>query len=313
MNPKTSQHLQADSSSGEAAIWLAQNNGKSSVTYITVSIEAIFPSQFQTRRYFEPKAMDALVESVRRNGILHPLLVRPIETEKYELVAGERRYRAAKEALLAEVPVVVRPMTDESAWECALADNLQRQDLNPVEETEGILQLLALKLKIDSNAVISLLNKMAKVNRGRADNVIRPEDKRIVEETFAAIGRLTPESFRSNRLPLLNLPEDILAALRLGRIAYTKAKAIARIKDSQKRSELLEQAIASGWSLRQIKTRTASQLEEKSPPVALAGRLDRAYKQVKTSLTKQQELWQNPETQQRLEELLAELEALVGN
>ena len=313
MNSENPQHLQVDSSSGEAAIWLAQNNGKSSVTYITVSIESIFPSQFQTRRYFEPKAMDVLVESVRRKGILHPLLVRPIEAEKYEVVAGERRYRAAKKALLAEVPVVVRAMTDESAWECALADNLQREDLNPVEETESILQLLALKLKIDSNAVISLLNKMAKIDRGQADNVIRPEEKQIVKETFACIGRFTPESFRSNRLPLLNLPEDILEALRLGRIAYTKAKVIARLQDSQKRSDLLEEAIASGWSLREIRDRITSELGAMSPPVALASRLDRAYKQVKTSLTKHQELWQNPETLQRFEELLAELEALVGN
>ena len=86
--------------------------------------------------------MESLVESVGREGILQPLLVRPVG-DKYELVAGERRYRAAQECSLKEVPVTIREMSDPQAIQYALTENLQREDLNPIEETEGILDLLS--------------------------------------------------------------------------------------------------------------------------------------------------------------------------
>ena len=93
--------------------------------------------------------MQALVQSVKTDGILQPLLVRPLGEEKYELVAGERRYRAAKEVGLTEVPVIIGDLTQQQALRVALVENLQREDLNPVEETEGILQLLSHHLEYD--------------------------------------------------------------------------------------------------------------------------------------------------------------------
>ncbi|MFW9265535.1 ParB/RepB/Spo0J family partition protein, partial [Nostoc sp. CALU 546] len=126
-----------------------------------ISIDSITLPSNQPRRYFDPQKLQQLKESICTHGILEPLLVRPLEKiGQYELVAGERRYRAAKEAGLPLVPVTVRELTDAEAVQLALVENLQREDLNPVEETEGILQLLSLKLQIDVAEVTSLLYRM---------------------------------------------------------------------------------------------------------------------------------------------------------
>ena len=271
----------------------------------TVPMDKITLPSTQPRRYFDPLAMQSLVESVKSEGILQPLLVRPVG-DKYELVAGERRYKAAQSAGLAEVPVTVRELTNEQAVQYALTENLQREDLNPVEEVEGILQLLALKLKTDSPSAISLLNKMAKVQRGMADNVVRPEEQQIVEDVFAAIGRLSPESFRTHRLPLLNLPNDILDTLRQGRIEYTKAKEIAKLESEAERTKLLEDALAQNLTLSQIRER----VKAFHPPTSggeLQKRVEATYKQIKKS-----KVWEHPQKREKLESLLAEMEALMA-
>jgi len=142
------------------------------------------------RRYFDEEAMAQLTASIKENGILQPLLVRPVG-DKYEVVAGERRLKAAQAVGLTEVPVTVRFLSDLQASEYALIENLQRQDLNPVEETEEILQLLMLNLNMDQSEVISLLNKMANKKRGLTDNVVSSEEE-VVEKTFKKVGRLSP-------------------------------------------------------------------------------------------------------------------------
>ena len=277
-----------------------------------VSIHKIVLPQQQPRRYFEPTAMQELVESVKQLGILQPLLVRPIDGNKYELVAGERRYRAASSLGLTEIPVVIRELTDTEALQIALLENLQREDLNAIEETEGILQLLAMKLNSTSSSVIALLGAAAHPERTGVDNVIHSSDWQIVIDIFALVGKYTPESFRTNRLPLLNLPDDVIGALRKGRIEYTKARAIARVKDSSDRSQLLEEAIALDLSLTQIKQRIADLKakntgEATAPDRSLLNRVDAALQRVKKS-----KVWDDPKKQKKLEKLLAELEALVG-
>lgn len=250
------------------------------------------------------RVLQSLLESVKKDGILQPLLVRPVG-DKYELVAGERRYRAALDAGLTQVPVTIRELSDEQALQFALTENLQREDLNPVEEVEGILQLLASSLGTDKSGVISLLNKIAKVQRGLADNVVRPESQQIVEDVFAAIGRLSPESFRTHRLPLLNLPNDILDALRQGRIEYTKAKEIAKLESEAERIKILESALAQNLTLSQIRERVKA-FQPAAERESLQSRLEDTYKQVKKS-----KLWNHPKKRQKLESLLAEMEALM--
>ena len=123
----------------------------------SIPVEVICLPHKQPRRYFDPEKLEQLILSVKEYGILEPLLVRPLEYGKYELVAGERRLRAALVASLTEVPVVIKELNDEEALQLSLIENLHRQDLNPVEETEGILQLLALKLGRGASEIPQLL------------------------------------------------------------------------------------------------------------------------------------------------------------
>lgn len=271
----------------------------------SVTLEQIKLPASQPRRYFDPKKLEQLVESVREHGILEPLLVRPIADDSYELVAGERRYRAAKQAGLTEVPVVVRELTDTEALQLALIENLQREDLNPVEETEGILQLLALKLDTDQTGVISLLNQLANTKRELTDNVIRTEDQELIETVFAGIGRFSAESFRTNRLPLLNLPSEILDALREGRLAYTKAKVIAKVKDEEERKALLTEAIEQSLSIRGIRERVQG-LKPQKPKDDFPSRWQQTGKRIK-----QTKVWDDPQKKEKLEQLLEQIEELL--
>lgn len=273
-----------------------------------------FPKQ-QPRRYFDPEKMEQLVVSIKEHGILEPLLVRSLEnSDKYELVAGERRYRAAKEAGLTEIPVVIRELSDEQAIQIALIENLQREDLNPVEETEGVLQLLSLKLQMPTSDVPKLLYRMQHEAKGNvAHNVMGSDEDKAVQSVFAALGTMTWESFVNNRLPLLNLPQDVLEALRQGKIAYTKAQAIARVKGDEQRKDLLDKAISQDLSLTQIKDQIAAlkavkKSEGDENPPSLKGQIDDVLR-----LAKRSKVWSNPQKQKRLEKVLAELRSIVAD
>lgn len=276
-----------------------------------VAIKKISLNPNQPRRYFDPAKHAALVESIKWDGILQPLLVRP-KGSGYELVAGERRYRAAQELELSSVPVTVRELSDIQARQYALTENLQREDLNPVEETEGILALLEMRLDRSREEVIALLNQIARANRGLTDNVVRDEDIDAVTGVFGSVGRLTPESFRTHRLPLLNLPQDVLAALREGGIEYTKAKAIAQVKDDDARSQLLTEAIEQGFSLSEIRERVkalkAPTVTEEAP---LAEDIQKRAAKL-GRLSKQSSALDDPEKRQRASQLLAQLEKILS-
>ena len=278
----------------------------------TVPLAKISLSSSQPRRYFDPEKHKQLVESVKRDGVLQPMLVRPIEGDRFELVAGERRYRAATEAGLSEVPVLIREMTDNQAMQYALVENLQREDLNPVEETEGILALLEMRLGTSREEIISLLNRMARADRGLTDNVVREEDIEALNEIFTSVGRLTPESFRTHRLPLLNLPEDILEALRGGSIEYTKAKAIAQLKDAGQRQQLLEEAIEQRLSLSQIRERLKGLYESFVPPEAPGAEVLRKRGSKVSNLIKKSAALSDPQARKKLDKLLSEIEKLLG-
>jgi ParB family chromosome partitioning protein len=281
-----------------------------------VKLEAIAVPEQQIRRYFDPEKMAQLTASVKEHGILENLLVRPLPKRKgyYQLVAGERRYRAAKEAKLTEVPVMVKDLTDEEALAISLVENLQRDDLNPVEETEGILLLLSTRLKLSVAEISSTLYRMhnlltKKVTNnviGKTENNDEVEIQKAIEGIFAELGLMSWESFVSNRLPLLKLPEDLLESLRKGKIAYTKAKAIAKIYDADERKKLLDEAISSSLSLTQINERVADILPKKEK-YDLRNRFDDTYKQVR----KAKGIWQDPQKQKKLKLLLRQLQNLI--
>ena len=265
----------------------------------------------QVRRYFDPQKMERLTASVREHGILENLLVRSIPGKpgEYELVAGERRYRAAQEAGLTVIPVTVLELTDQQALQITLVENLQREDLNPVEETEGILQLLSIRLELSIPEVVSLLYRMQNgLTRNLNHNVVVQEEE-TVEDVFNLLGRMSWASFIKHRLPLRNLPEEVLEALQHGKIEYTKAQTISRVKDGGQRQELLQDAIAQNLSIRDIRDRL-KQLSKSQTSASQNSSYLKRFNAVSRQL-KKKSLWENPQKRDRLEVLLAELENLV--
>ncbi len=273
-----------------------------------VAISSIHLPQQQPRRYFDPDKLEQLTISVKKLGILEPLLVRLLHPGEYELVAGERRYRAAQKAGLTEIPVVVRELTDEEALQLSLIENLQREDLNPVEETEAILQLLAAQLSSSAEEARALLYRMQNEVKGKVtQNVLGSQEGELVKTMFDSLGLMSWESFVSSRLPLLNLPDEVIEALRQGQIEYTKAQAIARLKDTQARQALLFEAIQENLSLKEILERIRLQRKPHSKPQSLKI----IFKETSNRLQKAK-FWDNPEKQQALEKLLKEMEALLA-
>jgi ParB family transcriptional regulator, chromosome partitioning protein len=364
------------------APWLSSPDGElPAATETTIKLSDIVLPQHQPRRYFDPQALKELVSSVKQHGILQPLLVRPIGGGKYELVAGERRYRAGLEAELEVAPVVVRELSDDQAFQLALIENLQREDLNPVEETEGILHLLAIRLHCDVEAVKSLLYRMknahskgeqpskSSLNESRKnvspnpdnpqsednvsehlaeknessknvfpnpdnpqseDNVsdhladetesrknvspnLDEEQSNTVQQVFESLGLMNWLSFITTRLPLLNLPEEILMALRSGQLEYTKAQVLARVRNNEIRKKLLSEAIANDWSLSQIKEKiTAWTDDEQTSSSKTTNQIPDRLQNI-TQRIKKRQLWKEKDKQKQLVNLLNKLEALLGD
>jgi ParB family chromosome partitioning protein len=215
---------------------------------------------------------------------------------------------------LTEVPVVSREMDDKTTYQVRLVENLQREDLNTLEETEGILELLALRLAISVDETVKLLQKMENEAKGKITrNVTGNSQTLLIEEVFTALGSMRWDSFVRNRLPLLNLPPDVLEVVRSGRLEYTKARAIARVKDQETRIELLETAIDYNLSLSEIK-RKVKEIEQQSESqsfsqtesTSLKERVDDTWRRFK-----QAKVWDDPKKKARIEKVLAQLEALM--
>ena len=273
-----------------------------------ILIKSLKLSEKQPRRSFDDEKLEQLRESVRKHGILEPLIVRRRPRNTYELVAGERRYRAAKAENLSTVPVIIRDLGDQEAFELALLENLQRDDLNPIDETEGVLDLLCQRLEVNQSTLVSLLNQAANAERRGitlTDNVIRQIE--IVDELFRTVGRLTRESFRSNRLPLLSLPDDILEFLRAGKLEYTKAKVIAKLEEEDRKA-LAEETIEEGLSLREVKQRVKAFMPEPKSSASVRNLKSSFEALVKTKSN----AWTDKKKQAKIRLLLIELEALLA-
>ena len=170
------------------------------------------------------------------------------------LFLGNGDYRAAGIANVKTVPCRVRELDERKAFEIATVENLEREDINAFEETESIIRLLASRTDKTAADVVSLLYQMNNALKADANhNVMVSPEAEIVTSVFEAMGRFTWESFVANRLPLLKLPDDVKEVLRAGKLQYTKAVAIAKVKDTELRERLIARAIAEGLSLAQIK------------------------------------------------------------
>lgn len=198
-------------------------------------VEALVAGPFQPRQDMEPEALAELAASIRERGILQPILVRPDPNKKgqYQIVAGERRWRAAQLAQCHEVPVHVRDLSEADAMAAALVENLQRADLNPVEEAEGFNRLM--------------------------------DDYSLTQEDLAkAIGKSRPHV--ANTLRLLKLPAGVLAALKKGALSAGHARALLPHPDAVAAAA---EVIAKGLSVRQTEALVQKALEQQGSAPAV--------------------------------------------
>jgi len=289
---------------GRALEQSQETRSKPTTAPTTLPLSALY-TQAQPRRRFE--RIEELAESIRVQGVLQPLLVKPDgDGRRYRVIAGERRLRAAHLAGLTEVPVRILHLTDEEARVVALLENLQREDLNPYEETLGVLDLLSEELGKTREEVVGLLRRMRKEKRGEAgQNVLASPEAQRVEEVFKALGRMTWESFVQARLPLLGLPEDLRAALEEGALPYTAALELKKVKDPGVRARLLEEA-KGGLSLRELKARMREALKKEKPSRPW-------YEDLLQDLKKVDIAALPDEKRIRVEALLAELREALGH
>lgn len=232
----------------------------------SVDIEAIKLPPSQPRRYFDEEKLESLANSIKQEGLLEPIVVRSLDNSQYELIAGERRLKASKLAGLTTIAIVIIDCDSKKAQKLRLIENLQREDLNAYEETVSILELIAEELNIDQDMVLFQFNKMRYADEEKDEahrhNVMSEPENLAIQQIFSNLGKITWQSFIKNRLPLLKLPDDIQEVLAQGKLEYTKANAIARVKDLETRTKLLTQAIEQKWSLSEIRKAIESLLKE---------------------------------------------------
>jgi ParB family chromosome partitioning protein len=187
-----------------------------------LSVELIAPNPAQPRRRFDDETLDALADSVRERGLLQPVLVRPRTGGRYELVAGERRWRAAQRAGLDTVPALVQARDDAQTLEAALVENMARENLNPVEE---------------ARAVAALVEELG---------LTREDAGRRIGRSRVAV---------SNLLRLLDLPDDVIEHLEEGRLTEGHGRALLLTDDHAARRSLANDAAREGWSVRVLEAR----------------------------------------------------------
>ena len=202
-------------------------------------IDSIVPNPFQPREEFDEGGIASLADSIEQVGVLQPILVRPAADGGYQLIAGERRWRAALQAGLTVIPAIVREVRDVSALEQAVIENLHRQDLNALEEAAAYQQLI--------------------------------DDFGFTQEQLAQrVGKSRPSV--ANTLRLLNLPPAIQGLLIDGRLAAAHARALLPVEDRADQQALAEQAVAEGWSVRQVEQAVK---DRASAPTPTSGPEDR--------------------------------------
>ena len=200
--------------------------------YKLLPIYKVEPNPDQPRQDFDEVELEALAESIAVHGVIQPLTVRELPSGYYQIIAGERRWRAARMANLNEIPAVIIEADDKKAMELALIENLQRQDLNPVEEALGYESLMS-------------------------------EYGLTQEETAARVGKSRPAV--ANALRLLNLSPEVLQKVRAGELSAGHARAVLSLKSEKKQQEAAQKIIALGLSVRQAELLCKNMSAEPKP------------------------------------------------
>ncbi len=269
------------------------------------------PGNQPVRYYYDEEDLKTwALTDLKPNGIHSPLWVRPLpegEQDQYELVAGKRRFHGSQFADIDPLPVRVFDWNDIEAFKASLAENKNRRDFSALEDLDGTLKLLAVTLEGTVEEAIRLLYQLDNLKRrSGTQNVLGHPQFEIVQAAFDFSGGITWESFVKTRLPLLKKPQEILEAIRQGKVEYTKGLEIAKIENSHTRLELLAQVITNHLSLTEIKQYVKS-LKPKSTDIIQA-RVDKAHKRFKKSLTK---IKKDPKRLQQAEKLLQQLESFL--
>lgn len=220
----------------------------------TLPIAQVKPNKGQPRKNFKEEDLSELTDSIRQNGVLQPLLVRKKGNE-YEIVAGERRYQAAKAAGLDEVPVIIREVSDEDVFKLALIENLQRSDLTPLEEARGYRQLI--------------------------------KDKGLTQEELAHILSKSRSAI-TNTLRLLDLPKEVQSYVEEGAISAGHARAILAVPTEDGRIRLAEKVVTERLSVRQTEALAplyaTAQQEDRPMRTPLPSSYKRAARQMRIAL-----------------------------
>ena len=230
---------------------MLENNTDSMVSTSTLNINEITPNKEQPRKTFDETALEELADSIRQHGVLQPLLVRPLTSGGYQLVAGERRWRASRLAELKEVPVIIKELSDTEAMEIAIIENLQREDLNPIEEAEGLQ---------------ALIDKCGYTQ----------------EQVATSVGNSRPAI--TNALRLLKLPEEVREMAKDGTISAGHARALLAFDNQPMMIECANQIVSKKLTVRDVE-KMAKRPATSSTKTKAAQRRDSFYDEVELSLT----------------------------
>lgn len=219
-----------------------------------IELNRLFPGKYQPRRTFKPEELSDLIASIQTKGVLQPLLVRlrPGSSDTYEIIAGERRWRASKEAGIREVPVIIKDFSDKETLEVALIENLQRQDLNPLEEAQGYHRLLQ-------------------------------EFHHTQEELASVVGK--SRSHVANMMRLLDLPDSVKQYVEEGALSAGHARALLNAKNPEK---LAKKVMEQGLNVRQTEQLAMTEGEKKprtAQKVSVGGRKDSDIMALEAELT----------------------------
>ncbi len=222
-----------------------------STSAVKLKIMDIEPNRDQPRKIFDEDALAELADSIAKHGVIQPLLVRPMPDGSYQLVAGERRWRASRMAGLTEVPVVIKELSDDEAMALALIENLQREDLNAIEEAQGIKALM--------------------------DTLSLTQD-----EAAERVGKSRPAV--ANALRLLKLPDSVIALVSDGKLSPGHARALLGFKDEQDIIETADLIIEKGLTVRDVEKLVKKRNKEPKAEKSAARRAS-YYDEVELALT----------------------------
>ena len=237
---------------GLDALFMDNSIEEEAKSAVKLKLNDIEPNRAQPRKSFDEEALEELANSISTHGVIQPLLVRPLADGGYQLIAGERRWRASRMAGLTEVPVVIREMSDSEAMELALVENLQREDLNPIEEAQGLALLM--------------------------------ETYGLTQEQAAKrVGKSRPAV--ANSMRLLSLPQEVLAMVERGELSAGHARTILALENAGQITALANEIVKKNLSVRETERAVKALLKGDAKKEKRAKKRDTYYDEVELAVS----------------------------